>query len=207
MWVDGDVLRWADFVREEGDPPEHYRLTQIAVDDPDAVPQVVLEVEASGHPILLEDLILFKPEGTWVAYDRHTLEEATIPSFIPPDDYWRFQGGNEVIHDLDRVDGTEELVLTDVVTGESRPIWTGSLTDMVSVEGDTALVLWGRTVTLVDLNSGNQLEIMDDNGTGEGMQLTPELMGDLVVRRANGPSGDTGSMARLSDLPTAIPTC
>ena len=59
----------------------------------------------------------------------------------------------------------------------------------------------------MDLNSGNQLEIMDDNGTGEGMQLTPELMGDLVVRRANGPSGDTGSMARLSDLPTAIPNC
>lgn len=171
------------------------------------MPQVVLEVEASGHPILLEDLILFRPEGKWVAYDRRTLEEATVPSFIPPDDYWRFQGGNEVIHDLDRVDGTEELVLTDVVTGESRPIWKGQLTDMVSVEGDTALVLRGRTVTLVDLNSGNQLEIMEDNGTTEGMQLTPELMGDLVVRRANGPRGDTGSMARLSDLPTAIPTC
>ena len=59
-------------------------LTQIRVDDPDATPEIVLEVEASSRPILLEDLILFKPEGTWVAYDRHTLEEATIPSFIPP---------------------------------------------------------------------------------------------------------------------------
>lgn len=78
MWVDGDHLRWADFVREEGDPPDRYRLTQIAVDDPDAVPQFVLQVEASGHPILLEDLILFRPEGKWVAYDRRTLEEATV---------------------------------------------------------------------------------------------------------------------------------
>lgn len=93
------------------------------------------------------------------------------------------------------------------MTGQTRPILTGATANKVTIAGDSALVLRGRTVSLVDLNSGNELEIMDDNGTTEGMQVTPVLTEEFVLRITDGSNGDPGSMARVSDLPTAIPTC
>ena len=126
---------------------------------------------------------------------------------MPPAGHWKAQRGNEVLYHRDNVDGVEELVLVDVMTGRSPPILKGAASNMVTIEGDSALVLRGRTVTLVDLVSGNELEIMDDNGTTEGMQVAPVLMEEFVLLITDGANGDPGSMARLSDLPTAIPNC
>ena len=208
FWVEGDFLRWFEVVNASGDAPERQRVMQVALNDPDAAPQVALEVEGeSGYPVLLDDRIVFGQNDTWRAYDRTTLRETSAPSAMPPAGHWKAQRGNEVLYDRDNVDGVEELVLVDVMTGRSRPILKGAASNMVTIEGDSALVLRGRTVTLVDLVSGNELEIMDDNGTTEGMQVAPVLMEEFVLRITDGANGDPGSMARLSDLPTAIPNC
>ena len=208
FWVEGDSLRWFEVVNAREDAPERQRVMQVALNDPDAAPQVALEVEGeSGYPVLLDDRLLFGQNDTWRAYDRTTLRETSAPPAMPPAGHWKAQRGNEVLYDRDNVDGVEELVLVDVMTGRSRPILKGAASNMVTIEGDSALVLRGRTVTLVDIVSGNELETMDDNGTTEGMQVAPVLMEEFVLRITDGANGDPGSMARLSDLPTAIPNC
>ncbi len=202
-WQDGDRLRWtmlAPYGSTDNATPTNTSVWEASLTDQAASAHRVLEVGDALPGPLTPSLALSKgEEGVWLAFDRQSLEPGAVPDGMPHPYQVTMFSGDGLVHDRDESDGGEDLWFRDLATGQEKHIYTGNEHPMVTVGGNLAMLTFGSRVTLVDLTSGNSLEVVDDNRVSDAAPIAPSLTSTELLSVDNRVS--------LGTLPMTIPKC